>query len=92
MEFEWNIVPGFTTLQLCYKVQELLSKMSVQPEDFTGRIIFMSMLNDITWRSEENKQECNSSAQHVSIHATKIFTRKMVIPRTWIRKEMVFYS
>ena len=22
MEFEWNIFPGFTTLQLCYKVQE----------------------------------------------------------------------
>ena len=34
MEFEWNIFPGFTTLQLCCKVQEFLSKMSVEPEDF----------------------------------------------------------
>ena len=34
MEFEWNIFPGFTTLQLCNKVQEFLSKMSIQPEDF----------------------------------------------------------
>ena len=25
MEFEWNIFPGFTTLQLSHKVQELLS-------------------------------------------------------------------
>ena len=49
MEFEWNIFPGFTTLQHCHKVQEFLSKMSVQPEDFTGRIIFMSMFNDISW-------------------------------------------
>ena len=57
MEFEWNIFPGFTTLQLCYKVQEFLSKMSVEPEDFTGRIIFMSMFNDISWRTKENKQE-----------------------------------
>ena len=48
MEFEWNIFPGFTTLQLCYKVQEFLSKMSIQPEDFTGRIIFMSMFSDIS--------------------------------------------
>ena len=24
MEFEWNIFPGFTTLELCNKVQELL--------------------------------------------------------------------
>ena len=34
MEFEWNIFPGFTTLQLCYKVQEFLSKMSFEPERF----------------------------------------------------------
>ena len=37
LEFEWNIFPGFTTLQLCNKVQEFMSKMSIQPEDFTGR-------------------------------------------------------
>ena len=49
MEFEWNIFPGFTTLQLCSKVQELLSRLSVTPEKFTGRIIFMSMFNDISW-------------------------------------------
>ena len=28
MEFEWNIFPGFTTLQLCNKVQEFMSQMS----------------------------------------------------------------
>ena len=58
-------------MQLCYKVQEFLSKMSVQPEDFTGRIIFMSMFNDISWGSKENKQECESSAQLVSICAKR---------------------
>ena len=42
MEFEWNIFPGFATLQF-------LSNMSTEPEDFTGRIIFMSMFNDISW-------------------------------------------
>ena len=34
MEFEWNIFQGFTTLQLCSKVQELLSRLSVEPEEF----------------------------------------------------------
>ena len=48
VEFEWNIFPGFTTLQLVRDVQEFLFKLSVQPEDFTGRIIFMSMFNDIS--------------------------------------------
>ena len=49
MEFKWNIFPGFTSLQMCNKVQEFVSKMSTQLEDFTGRIIFMSMFNDISW-------------------------------------------
>ena len=49
MEFEWDIFPGFTTMQLCNKVQEFLSKTSEKPEEFTGRIIFMSMFNDISW-------------------------------------------
>ena len=73
MEFEWNISTGFTTLKLCYKVQEFMSKMSIQPQDFTGRIFFLSMFNDISWGSQENKQECESSAQLVSIYA-KIFS------------------
>ena len=59
MEFEWNMFPGFTTLQLCNKVQELLSRLSVTPEKFTGRIIFMSMFNDISWGSKDNKKNAN---------------------------------
>ena len=71
MEFEWNIFPGFTTLQLCHKVQELLSRLSVTPEKFTGRIIFMSMFNDISWRSKDNEKECESNAQFVSLYAKR---------------------
>ena len=63
--------PGFTTLQLCHKVQEFLSKKSEEPEEFTGRIIFLSMFNDISWRSKEIKQECELSAQLVSISAKR---------------------
>ena len=39
-EFEWNIFPGFTTLQLCGKVNDLLSDLGEAPETFTGRILF----------------------------------------------------
>ena len=45
-EFEWNIFTGFTTLQLCGKINDLLSDLGQTPETFTGRI-FMSMFNDI---------------------------------------------
>ena len=71
MEFEWNIFQGFTTLQLCNKVQKFLSKMRIQPEEFTGRIIFMSMFNDISWGSKDNEQECELSAKLVSIYARR---------------------
>ena len=47
-ELEWNIFPGFTTLQLCGKVTDLLSNLGETPETFTGRILFMSMFNDIS--------------------------------------------
>ena len=40
-EFEWNIFPGFTTLQLCDKINDLLSNLGQTSETFTGRILFM---------------------------------------------------
>ena len=49
MEFEWNMFPGFTTLQLVREVQKFMSKMGDPPEQCKGRIIFMSMFNDIMW-------------------------------------------
>ena len=49
MEFEWNIFPGFTTLQLSQEVKDLLLRLNETPENFTGRIIFMSMFYDISW-------------------------------------------
>ena len=48
MEFEWNIFSGFNTLQLSQEVQELLLGLNETPENFTGKIIFMSMFNDIS--------------------------------------------
>ena len=62
MEFEWNIFPGFTTLQLINKVGEFMSRMS-DPSQFKGRIIFMSIFNDILWESEDNERECNANAE-----------------------------
>ena len=48
MEFEWNIFPGFSTVELVRKVQKSMNKMG-EPEQFQGRIFFMSMFNDIIW-------------------------------------------
>ena len=88
MEFEWNIVPGFTTLELVREVQKLMSKMG-EPEQFQGRIIFMSMFNDIIWRNKDNETECIANS---TIVRKKISSRALVIPRGWIRNKVVFYS
>ena len=34
MEFEWNIFPGFNTLQLSQEVQELLLRLNETPQNF----------------------------------------------------------
>ena len=70
-EFEWNIFPGFTTLQLCGKVTDLLSNLGETPETFTGRILFMSMFNDISCDRKGNKEECVANAKVVTILAKK---------------------
>ena len=92
MEFEWNIFPGFNTLQLNGKVTDLLSRLGETPENFTGRIIFMSMFNDISCGSRDNEKACESNAQLVSLFAKKIWNRTMVISWSWLREKVVFYQ
>ena len=70
-EFEWNIFTGFTTLQLCGKVTDLLSALGETPETFTGRMFFMSMFNDISCDNKGNEEECVANAKVVSILAKK---------------------
>ena len=70
-EFEWNIFPGFTTVQLCDKVNDLLSSLGQSPETFTGRILFMSMFNDISCDGKGNKEECLANARVVKVLARK---------------------
>ena len=70
-EFEWNIFPGFTTLQLHGKVTDHLSRLGETPENFTGRILFMSMFNDISCGTKDNERECLANAEVVSNDAKK---------------------
>ena len=70
-EFEWNIFPGFTTFQLCGKVNDLLSDLGEAPETFTGRILFMSMFNDISCDRKDNKDECLAHAGVVKVLARR---------------------
>ena len=73
-EFEWNIFPGFDTLQLCGKVKDLLSRLGETPENFTGRILLMLMFNEISCGTKDNEKECLAHAEVVSSYARKFGT------------------
>ena len=47
MEFEWTNFPGFTTLGILKEIQKMMAELKCKPEQFQGRILFMSMVNDI---------------------------------------------
>ena len=70
VEFEWNISQDSLHCSSSKKSKSSMNKMG-EPEQYQGRIIFMSMFNDISWRSQDNEQECELSASLVSIYARR---------------------
>ena len=72
MEFEWNGFPGFNTLQLSEEVKRLQLRSVETPENFTGRILFMSMFNDISCGTNDNEKECLASGKLVSLYARRL--------------------
>ena len=71
MDFEWNIFPGFNTLQLNQEVKDLRLRLNETPENFTRRMKFMSMFNDISCGSRDNEKKCMSNANLVSLYAKR---------------------
>ena len=63
--------PGFTSLQLCDKISDLLSSLGQSPETFTGRILFMSMFNDISCDRKDNQDECLKNADFLKTFAKR---------------------
>ena len=47
IDFEWKIFPGATALDILHKIQADLLGKHITPENFSDRIIFMTMFNDI---------------------------------------------
>ena len=69
-EFEW--FPGITTLGLLEKIQSLMRDLQCEPEHFKGRIIFMSMYNDMTWQEKGNKETCEYNSKTIADSVRKV--------------------
>ena len=70
MEFELTIFPGFTTLQVLTKIQNMMTEIQCEPEQFIGRNIFMSMYIVIVW-GEGNEEFCTANSQTVAGYARR---------------------
>ena len=73
-EFEWNIFPGFTTLQLYGKSHRSTEQIRRDTRIFHRKILFMSMFYDISCGTEDNERECLANAEVVSVYARKFGT------------------
>ena len=74
IEFEWNIFQGIPSLEILRRIQDDLSKKKIEPEQFTDRIIFMPMFNDIEWSRRNIEEACTSKSQTIKLYA-KRFSR-----------------
>ena len=63
--------PGFKTLQLSEEVKKFIVEIGETLENFTGRMIFMLMFNDISCGSRDNEKECMSNANLVTLYAKR---------------------
>ena len=83
MEFEWNIFPGFNTLQLSEEVKRLLYRLGETPENFSGRILFKSMFNDTTSGTKGRGRMSGKCS-------TRIFVCKKIWKRTLVESHKIF--
>ena len=71
IDFEWNIFPIFSSLQILQEIQNDLRRCNIELEKFTNWIIFMSMFNDIDWTRKGNDGICTSNSEKVKEYAKR---------------------
>ena len=69
IEFEWNIFPGFTSIEILRHIHKDLNARHINPAQLERRILFMSMLNDIDGTKKGNFDVCVSNVREVSDYA-----------------------
>ena len=83
IEFEWNIFRGFTSMEILREIHKDLKTGQKNPEQFEGRILFMSMFKGIDRTKNGNSIECIPNSKQVSDHAKRVSARTSVVRRSW---------
>ena len=71
MEFEGKIFAGFSTLGIVQEIQNFITALQCEPEQFKDRIIFMSMYSDIVWGEQGNTEKCEQNSVTVANDARR---------------------
>ena len=71
IEFEWNIFPRFTSIEILWKIQEDLEARQINPEQLEGRILFMSMFNDMDRTKNGNSLDCILNSKDATDYAKR---------------------
>ena len=65
MEFECKIFTGFTTMGILIQIQQMMGELQCKPENFIGKIIFMSLFHYIFWDSKPNDDICEHNSKTI---------------------------
>ena len=87
IELELTTFPGFSSLSFLQETQQDLEKRKIQPEEFTDRIIFMSMFNDIECNTSD--ENCVSNAEKQEL-GNEMLARTLVILGSRVGREVVW--
>ena len=71
IDFEWMIFPGATACELLHEIHADLQGKHVTHENFSDRITFMSMFNDIL-EKRENEDPCDITSRKIKEYSSKI--------------------
>ena len=75
IEFERNLFPGCTSLELLRKIYGDLQRRNIDPEKFGNRLVFMSMFNDVdSIKKKRTKMNVFQNCEEIKDYA-KRFTR-----------------
>ena len=70
MDFECKIFPGATALDILHKIRADLQGKHITPENFSDRIIFMTMFNDIVLEKKNNEDSCALTSRKIKEYAS----------------------
>ena len=82
MEFEWNIFPGFKTLQLSEEVKRLLFRLDETREFHRKNPIYVDVQRHLRWNKRQRNRMSGKCQIRISVRE-KIWERTAVVYWSW---------